>query len=241
MEPGEDHVFRYRLYVHEGKIDVADTERIWRDYAEPPKVTLRRIAKDNAVVLFDGTDFSHWTYGDDKPIGWKIIDGAMKIVPKIGSIMTKRNFRDFKLHVEFKIPQMPPNVKGQGRGNSGIYIQRRYEVQILDSYGREPEYNGGGSIYKFKAPDKNACRMPGRWQSYDIIFRAARFGRSGRDATKKENARITVWHNGILIHDDVELQNKTGAGQPEGPEPGPILLQEHGNEAWFRNIWIVPL
>lgn len=240
MEPGEDHVFRYRLYVHEGKIDVADTERLWRDYAEPPKVTLRRIAKDNAVVLFDGTDFSHWTYGTDKPIEWKIIDGAMKIVPKTDSIVTKRNFRDFKLHVEFKIPQMPPNVKGQGRGNSGIYIQRRYEVQILDSYGREPEYNGGGSIYKFKAPDKNACRMPGRWQSYDIIFRAARFDRSGRDAKKKENARITIWHNGILIHDDVELQNKTGAGRPEGPEPGPILLQNHGNEVCFRNIWVVP-
>ena len=241
MKPGEDHVFRYRLYVHEGKINVADTERIWRDYAEPPKVTLRRIAEDNAVMLFDGTDFSHWTYGTDKPIEWKIIDGAMKIVSKTGSIVTKRNFRDFKLHVEFKTPQMPPNVKGQGRGNSGIYIQRRYEVQILDSYDREPEYNGGGSIYKFKAPDKNACRMPGRWQSYDIIFRAARFSRSGRDAKKKENARITIWHNGILIHDDAELQNKTGAGSPEGPEPGPILLQNHGNEVCFRNIWIVPL
>jgi hypothetical protein len=241
MEPGEDHVFRYRLYVHEGKINVADTERLWRDYAEPPKVTLRSVAKDDAIVLFDGTDFSHWTYGNDKPIEWKIIDGAMKIVPKTGSIMTKRDFQDFKLHIEFKTPQMPPNVKGQGRGNSGIYIQRRYEVQILDSYGREPEYNGCGSLYRFKAPDKNVCRMPDRWQSYDIIFHAARFDGSGAAAAKKENASITVWQNGILIHDDVELQNKTGAGRPEGPEPGPILLQNHGNEVCFRNIWIVPL
>jgi hypothetical protein len=240
MESGEDHFFRYRLYVHEGRVDVADSERIWRDYAEPPEVTLQWTAKNSAIVLFDGTDFSHWTYGDDKPIGWEIVDGAMKIVPKTGSIMTKRDFRDFKLHVEFKTPQMPPNVMGQDSGNSGIYIQRRYEVQILDSYGREPEYNGGGSIYKFKAPDTNACRMPDRWQSYDISFCAARFEGSGRDAKKKENARITVWHNGILIHDDVELQNKTGAGRPEGPEPGPILLQNHGNEVCFRNIWIVP-
>jgi hypothetical protein len=162
--------------------------------------------------------------------------GTTESVPKSGSIMTKRDFRDFKLHVEFKTPQMPPNVKGQGRGNSGIYLQRRYEVQILDSYGLEPKNNECGSLYRFKAPDKNVCRMPGRWQSYDIIFHAARF--DGNRKTK--NARITVWHNGVLIHNDVELENKTGAGRPEGPEPGPILLQEHGNEVSFRNIWIVP-
>jgi len=235
MKPGRDHVFRYRLYVHEGKVDVENTERLWNDYAHPPKVEVERIGSSD--MLFGGADFSHWTAGGDKEIGWDIVDGAMKIVPRSGSIMTKRDFRDFKMHIEFTTPQLPPNVKGEGRGNSGVYIQRRYEVQILDSYGLEPKYNECGSLYRSRAPDRNVCRMPGRWQSYDIIFHAARF--DGNRKIKK--ARITVWHNGVLVHDDVELKNKTGSGQPEGPNPGPILLQEHGNEVSFRNIWIKPL
>jgi hypothetical protein len=141
------------------------------------------------------------------------------------------------MHLEFKTPQMPAKVKGQGRGNSGVYIQRRYELQILDSYGLERQYNDCASMYKTKPPDKNVCRMPQRWQSYDIIFHAAKF-----DGNRKiKNARITVWHNGILVHNDFKIPNKTGAGQPEGPEPRPILLQDHGNEVSFRNIWIVPL
>ena len=136
---------------------------------------------------------------------------------------------------------MPPNVKGQGRGNSGVYIQRRYEVQILDSYGLPRKNNECGSIYKTRAPDKNVCKKPGEWQSYDITFRAARFDGEGKNAKKVKNARITVRHNGVMIHDDVDVPNKTGAGRPEGPEPGPILLQEHGNKVEFRNIWIEPL
>ncbi|MHC4556942.1 MAG: DUF6807 family protein [Planctomycetota bacterium] len=241
MKPGEDHVFRYRQYVHEGKVNVELTEQLWNDFAHPPKVAVDSVRPGNAIILFDGKDFSHWTTGGEKDVGWKIVDNAMKIVPKSGSIMTKRDFADFKMHIEFKTPQMPPHVKGQGRGNSGVYIQRRYELQILDSYGLEPKNNECGSIYKFKKPDKNVCRMPDRWQSYDIVFRAARFEGSDKDARKKENARITVWQNGILIHNDVKVPNKTGAGRPEGPEPGPILLQDHGNEICFRNIWIVPL
>ncbi len=237
MKPGEDHVFRYRQYVHEGKVDVERTEQVWNDYAHPPKVDVETVRPGNATILFDGKDFSHWTTGGDKGVGWKIVDGAMKIVPRSGSIMTKRDFTDFKMHIEFKTPQLPANIKGQGRGNSGIYIQRRYELQILDSYGLEPKNNECGSLYKFKEPDSNVCDMPGRWQSYDIIFHAARYDGN----RKREKARITVWHNGVLIHDDAPLDNKTGAGRPEGPEPGPILLQDHGNEISFRNIWIVPL
>jgi len=237
MKPGEDHVFRYRMYVHEGKITVADAERIWADYAEPPGVRLDMIRPGGAIVLFNGKDFSHWTTGTDKKVGWKIADGAMTIVPKSGSIMTRENFKDFKLHLEFKVPPSPPNVKGQGRGNSGVYIQRRYELQILDSYGQPPRYNEAASIYRFKAPDKNVSRMPGQWQSYDIIFHAAKY----EGQKKVSNARITLWHNGVLVHDDVSVPNKTGAGLPEGPEPGPILLQDHGNAVSFRNIWILPL
>jgi len=236
LKPGKDHIYRYRLYVHEGKVDVENTERLWNDYAHPPKVEIETVESSDAIMLFGGTDFAHWTTEGDNDIGWKLVDGAMKIVPKSGNIMTKRDFTDFKMHIEFTTPQLPPHVKGQGRGNSGIYIQRRYELQILDSYGLEPKNNECGSLYKFKAPDKNVCRMPGRWQSYDIIFHAARF-----DGNRKiKNARVTVWHNGVLIHDDAELANKTGAGRPEGPEPGPILLQNLGNEVTFRNIWIIP-
>lgn len=237
MKPGEDHVFRYRLYVHEGKVDVKRTEQVWNDYARPPKTTIEVVRPGNAVVLFDGKDFSHWRADAGRDIGWQLVDGAVKVVPKTGSIVTKRDFSDFRMHAEFKTPQLPADVKGQGRGNSGIYIQRRYELQILDSYGLEPKNNECASLYRFRAPDKNVCDMPGRWQSYDIVFHAARY-----DGQKKvANARITVWHNGVLVHNDVELPDKTGAGRPEGPEPGPILLQEHGNEVWFRNLWIVPL
>jgi hypothetical protein len=237
MRPGVDHVFRYRQYVHEGKIDIERTEQLWNDIAHPPKVEIETAVSDDAIMLFGGGDFSHWTTGSDKKIGWELVGDAMKVVPGSESIMTKQDFTDFKMHAEFKTPQLPPDVKGQGRGNSGIYIQRRYEVQILDSFGLEPKNNECGSLYTFKAPDKNVCRMPGRWQSYDIIFHAAKF-----DGNRKvKNARITVWQNGILIHNDVELDNKTGAGQPEGPKPGPMLLQEHGNEVLFRNIWIEPL
>ena len=241
MEPGKDHVFRYRMYVHEGKVNVADAERIWHDYAEPPKVKIEGISKEKRIVLFDGADFSQWLGPGGKAPAWKIVGDAMEIMPRKGSIYTKEEFRDFKLHIEFNIPQLPPNVKGQGRGNSGVYIQRRYELQILDSYGQPPRKNEGGSIYKFKAPDKNVCKKPGEWQSYDIIFHAARFEGQGENARKVKDVRMTVWQNGVLIHDDVKVPNKTGAGRPEGPEPGPILLQDHGNKVQFRNIWIVPL
>ncbi len=237
MKPGEDHVFRYRMYVHQGKVVVADAERIWNDYANPPQVEATFSRPANAVTLFDGTDFSRWQRDGGGDIRWTLADGAMQIVPGSGSIVTNEPVRDFAMHIEFKTPQLPPDVTGQGRGNSGVYIQRRYELQILDSYGLEPQFNECGSIYRFKAPDRNVCRKPGEWQSYDIRFREARW-----DGDKKvADARITVYHNGVLVHDDVAIPNKTGAGRPEGPEPLPILLQDHGNAVTFRNIWIAPL
>ncbi len=241
MKPGEDHEFSYRIFVHQGKANAEENERVWTDYAEPPQVKVEMLKPDDAIVLFDGVNLENWTTESGKPAAWKLDDGTMQVVPKSGSIMTKQSFKDFLMHVEFKTPQMPSNVSGQDRANSGIYIQRRYEVQILDSYGLEPKDNDCGALYKFKKPDKNVCDMPGRWQSYDIVFRAARFDGSGENVKKTENAQISVWQNGVKIHDNLELENKTGAGKPEGPEPGPILLQDHGNEVSFRNIWIVPL
>ena len=193
----------------------------------------------DAIVLFDGKDFAHWkNAGTGAPAPWEIIDGAMEVAPKKGSICTKRDFRDFRLRLEFRVPKNPPGVTGQGRGNSGVYIQRRYEVQILDSHGRPPEIGGCGALYQQKAPDVNASRPAGEWQTYDILFRGARYEGAGRTARKIENARISVVLNGVLIHDRVELINKTGAGKPEGPAPGPILLQDHGNKVQFRNIRI---
>jgi hypothetical protein len=192
---------------------------------------------DGSIVLFDGTDFSHWIGEDGNTVKWQLANGTMKVVPGAGSIVTRRNFQDFRLHVEFSIPQLPPDVNGEARGNSGIYIQRRYEIQILDSYDFPPSKICCGAIYKIKAPDKNASRKLRKWQYFDILFRAPRW----EDGKKIESARVTVLHNNVVIHNNVMIPDKTGAGQPEGVDPGPIKLQEHGSAVQFRNVWIVPL
>ena len=147
---------------------------------------------------------------------------------------TAQPYRDFRLHAEFRLPYKPFATE-QARGNSGLYLQGRYEVQILDSFGLEGLNNECGALYKLRAPDVNMCLPPLEWQTYDIDFRAARFD----GATKTHDARITVWHNGVLIHADVAIANKTGAGRAEGPEPMPILLQDHGNPVVFRNLWLI--
>lgn len=238
MQPGVDQAFRYRLHVHEGRLNQVRTEQLWHDFADPPQVKAEPGSPGQALMLFDGSDLSrHWTTDSGKAVGWKVVDGTMQIVPGTGSIMTRRGFRDFRLHLEFNIDKRAGQPRGQDSGNSGIYIQRRYEVQILNSYGEKPTFNGCGSLYRYQAPDRNVCALPGRWQSYDIVFHGARFD----GQTKSRKARITVWHNGVLIHNNLVLENKTGAGRPEGPAPGPILLQDHGNKISFRNIWIVPL
>jgi len=205
--------------------------------AQVEKPLLSQAPPAGAIVLFDGSDLSAWQSERGGEPGWRIVDGAVEVVPGAGSIMTKRDFNDFKLHVEFNVPNMPEKT-GQFRGNSGVYIQRRYEIQILDSYGVQPPGTQDcGAIYKFKAPFTSECKKPGQWQTYDIIFRAPRWA----GVEKLENARITVIHNDTPIHTYVEVPNKTGAGQPEGPTPGPILLQDHGDKAKFRNIWVIPI
>ena len=190
----------------------------------------------NATVLFDGKDLSKWQYKKDgSEAKWKLVDdGAMEVGG--GDIITKDKYQDFTLHVEFMTPSMP-DKKGQARGNSGIYIQDRYEVQVLDSYGLQSKDDDCGSIYKQKAPAVNACKPPGQWQTYDITFRAARFDASGK---KTEGAKVTVVQNGQKIIDNFECTGPTGQGAPEGAAPGPIRLQDHGNPVRYRNIWIVP-
>jgi hypothetical protein len=168
---------------------------------------------------------------------WVYADGVLTASPMWDSVVTKEAYQDFRMHVEFNVNEVPDCKDAEANGNSGIYIQKRYELQILNSFGiAAADYKASycGSIYKQKKPDMIVCKKAGEWQSYDIAFRAARFV----DGKKSENARITVYHNGVLIHDDYELVAKTGAGDREGPAPAVIKFQGHHNPVRFRNVWI---
>ena len=189
------------------------------------------------ITLFDGTSLDAWEAVAGGAATWPVADGTMESFG--GDIRTKQRFGDFRMHAEWYQPHYPPDVTGQARGNSGVYIQERYEIQVLDSFGiATPATNDAGAIYTKKAPDLNAATAPGTWQTYDIEFRAARFDSAG---TKVADARVTVWWNGHLVHDDVAINGSTGAGRPEDPAPGAIRLQDHGDPGEnprFRNVWI---
>lgn len=186
--------------------------------------TLGALPPVGAEVLFDGTTTEHF-------VGAEMTPGRLL---EVGT-RTERVYRDYTLHLEFLLPYMP-DADGQARANSGVYLQSRYEVQILDSFGLEGRDNECGALYRTRPPDINMCFPPLTWQTYDIRFTAPRFDDEGN---KTADARITVWHNGVAIHNDVAIPDKTGAGEPEGPEPLPIRLQDHGNPVRFRNIWIL--
>ena len=197
------------------------------DAAKPP---------EGAAVLFDGKDADAWQTTDGKPAPWKVVDGALEAAG--ADIVTKQRFDDFALHVEFRTPRPKDGQSGQDRGNSGIKLATRYEIQVLDSYGLEPLKTGCGAVYRQKAPDKNMAKPPGEWQAYDIVFRAPRFDGSGK---KTEDGRVTVIWNGTKVHDDVAINGPTSAGKTEEkPGPSPVLLQFHNHPVQYRNIWIVP-
>ncbi|WP_019816295.1 family 16 glycoside hydrolase [Saccharomonospora saliphila] len=190
------------------------------------------------ITLFDGTDLSEWQHTDGRTASWPLVSGGAMEVDG-GDLRTKQAFSDYRMHVEFQVPELPPDVTGQDRGNSGVYMQERYEVQILDSYGDDTlADNEAGAIYEHKAPDVNAATAPGTWQTYDIEFRAARFDDEGN---KVSDARITVVWNGETVHDDVAIPGPTGGSIAEGPSTGAIRLQDHGNPVRYRNIWVQPL
>ncbi|MER8220632.1 family 16 glycoside hydrolase [Streptomyces sp. NPDC094143] len=192
------------------------------------------------VALFDGTAGSQaqWQHTDGRKVAWPLTEEkSMEVC--CGDIRTKDAYQDFALHVEFRVPLLPPDVTGQDRGNSGIFLQDRYELQILDSYGDTSlDTNEAGAIYLKKAPDANMATRPETWQTYDIVFRAARFD---EDGNKTADARVTVVWNGRTVHDDIALDGPTASGRSETPAAGAIRLQDHGNKVRFRNIQVRPL
>lgn len=206
--------------------------------------TLGKEPPAGAVVLFDGKNFDQWVHAgknEGRPVQWQLLDGAMEVVPGTPDIVSKQKFTDFELHVEFRTPFMPDSSR-QERGNSGVYLQGRYEVQVLDSYGLEGSDSECGGVYKVAAPMVNMCAPSMQWQTYDITFQAPRFDENGN---KTENARLTVLHNGVKIHDNIEIPEPTGSARDRVGEdvsqPGGISLQEHGSRVQYRNIWLVEL
>jgi hypothetical protein len=201
----------------------------------------------DAVVLFDGRDLASWvSEKDGSPAKWTVADGAMTVKPGAGGIRTKQAFGDVQLHIEFATPGIVKGT-GQGRGNSGIFLAANtaaggsgYEVQVLDSYENATYWHGSaGSIYKQHAPLVNASRKPGEWQVYDIVFHAPRFDADGKIARR---ATFTVFHNGVLIQDHVDVMGITSHMGPPyyeaHPEKLPISLQDHGDLVSYRNIWL---
>jgi hypothetical protein len=213
------------------------------------KMTVEDGLKSNADITFTKVERKSPTLGAEPP------KGAVVLFAKVGDeknwsggklvelsdgkflnngIKSKQAFGSFTLHVEFRLPWMP-NSRGQGRANSGVYLQDRYEIQVLDSFGLKGLNNECGGIYTQHAPQVNMCYPPMAWQTYDVEFTAAQFD-GGKNV---KPARATIKHNGVLIHDDVEMKGPTGGGQPETAKPGPIQLQNHGDPVVYRNIWVV--
>ncbi|MBI1177462.1 DUF1080 domain-containing protein [bacterium] len=227
----------------------AEETEFWKP--EPPVVTPGNAATDSApsdaVVLFDGKDLDQWVVaGTQKPAEWTVQDGVMKVNKKGGNIETKRRFKDYQLHLEFRIPA---DIEGssQGRGNSGVFLASTgggdagYELQVLDNYNNKTYVNGMvGSIYKQAIPLANAARKPGEWQSYDVIWTAPRFN---DDGSLKSPAYATVFFNGVLVENHFQLRGETvyiGKPRYRKYEDAPIKLQAHGDKSEpisFRNIW----
>lgn len=224
--PGTDY------HVHDGKRPQPRVVAPGRIIGSPPS---------DACILFDGTDLSGWRGMDDGPAQWCVENGYMQVVAKTGDIFSRREFGDCQLHIEWATPT---EVVGdsQGRGNSGVFMMGRYEIQVLDCF-ENPTYADGttGAIYGQYPPLVNACRPPGEWQSFDIFWEGPRFI-SGQ---LKRPAYATVIHNGVLLHHRVELIGPTGhrniTPYTPHPEVGPLRLQDHGNPMRFRNIWYRPI
>ena len=207
------------FYLESTGMQIARLHKVYR--VSP---TLGVSPEVGATVLFDGSNTDHLKNA-------RITEDGLLMV----GTETKKAYRDFRMHIEFRLPYMP-FARGQGRANSGIYLQSRYEVQVLDSFGLEGKHNECGGLYKQREPDINMCFPPLRWQTYDIEFLAARYD---SEDNKLSNVKLTVWHNCVLIHDNVDVPKKTGSGKKETAVSLPTKFQDHRNPVVFRNIWIV--
>lgn len=200
-------------------------------------------APSDAIVLFDGKDLSAWTKaGSDAPAGWSVKDGLFTVVAGSGNIATRQSFGDCQFHIEWMVPT-ELKCKSQQGSNSGLFFHSRYEVQILNSAGNVTYADGmAGSLYGQYPPMVNPCRPQGEWNTYDVVYRGPRFDAS---AGIVRTATVTLFFNGILVQDDVEILGATAHGAhatySAHPETGPIMLQDHGDALKFRNIWIRPL
>lgn len=223
----------------EAQITDPKATEVWEP--EPRVVTPGKTSIDapsDAIILFDGTNLDEWTNNDGAAAGWKVGDGAMTVVKGTGVIKTKRNFGSVQLHIEWRSPAVVES-EGQGRGNSGVFLNGIYEVQVLDSYNNRTYSNGqAASIYKQHMPLVNACRPPGEWQTYDIIYKQPQFN---KDGVKVQSGTLTVIQNGILVQNNIEIKGTTPyIGLPKNPShgDGPLILQDHSNPVSYRNVWV---
>lgn len=219
------------------RIELSRATEVWDP--EPPVVeSPAGGAPSDAVLLLGGGDLSAWESADGGAAPWPFEDGVLTVKPSSGDIRTTESFCDFQLHMEWKTPTMIEGMEGQQRYNSGIFLQDRYEIQVLDSYRNRTYGNGqAGSLYKQVAPLVNASRPPGEWQVYDIIFTAPRF--DGDELVSR--GYVTVLHNGVVVQNHVEIQGTTEWIGPPRTEPhgcAPLRLQDHGNPVSFRNLWV---
>ena len=223
--------------IYAQKMKPQDTE-VWEP--EPVVVTPGEgtAPPSDAIILFDGTNLDNWESTKGGEAKWEVSDGAMTMVKGSGGIRSKVVYGDCQLHIEWRTPSEVVG-KGQGRGNSGVFLQGIYEVQVLDSYENRTYSNGqAASIYKQSMPLVNACKPPGEWQTYDIIYKAPIFDADGKLASP---AYITVIHNGILVQNHYQIKGDTpyiGLPKYEAHGEGPLMLQDHGNPVSFRNIWL---
>jgi len=218
---------------------VHDPDRPAPKVVTPAPAALPTPPPSDAQVLFDGTDLEHFRAADGGPARWSVEDGAVVAAPGAGSLVSKDSFGDVQLHIEWASPA-PPHGEGQDRGNSGVYFMELYEVQVLDSF-ESPTYPDGlaAAIYAQYPPLGNACRPPGEWQSFDIAFRRPRFT---EDGALEQPARLTVFHNGVLVQNNEELWGGTSwlSHHPYQPHADrlPLSLQDHGHPVRYRNIWV---
>lgn len=229
----------FAYFYMDAQIKDPKATEVWEP--EPRVVTpgaTTNAAPSDAIVLFDGSNLEEWSNNDGAAAGWKVADGAMTVVKGTGVVKTKRNFGSVQLHIEWRSPSEVVS-EGQGRGNSGVFLNGIYEVQVLDSYNNRTYSNGqAASIYKQYMPLVNACKPPGEWQTYDIIYMQPKFN---KDGIKVQSGTLTVIQNGILVQNNIEIKGTTPyIGLPKNPahEDGPLILQDHGNPVSYRNIWV---